>query len=242
MQKYDNIILHIPHSSKKLPIELFNQYTNTWEFRETIYELTDVYVDELFDIDSDKFNKVIFQYTRLYCDVERFLDDSKEHMSEKGMGVLYTHGINNKRFRNYTKKDKELVIEIYNEHHDQMKRLITSSNKPLIIDCHSFSNRRYVNDGLNSNNLPDFCIGFNNDNTNNPKIVEYLKSTLEGLGYTVSLNEPFSGSIYYEGLDHHSVMIEINKKLYVNEDGVTKKPDFYKIKSLMNRLLKELVN
>lgn len=43
----------------------------------------------------NKCHKLVFKYSRLFCDIEKFKDDSKEIMSKKGMGVIYTKDCNN---------------------------------------------------------------------------------------------------------------------------------------------------
>lgn len=43
----------------------------------------------------DSFNNIIkFKYSRMLCDVERYLDDAQEKMSKYGMGALYTKDSN----------------------------------------------------------------------------------------------------------------------------------------------------
>ena len=37
-------------------------------------------------------NAIIFNYSRLLVDVERFADDALETKSERGMGVIYSNG------------------------------------------------------------------------------------------------------------------------------------------------------
>ncbi len=130
-----------------IPIDAMGQYTNLDELQQTLNELTDVYTDEIFRLDDKHYTQVVFPFSRVYCDVERFLDDDKEHMAKKGMGVLYTRGVNGEDFRKFDEKDKESVIALYNAHHKKVRDLIQAENsigeKPLVVDCHSFSNKRY---------------------------------------------------------------------------------------------------
>jgi N-formylglutamate amidohydrolase len=113
---------------------------------------------------------------------------------------------------------------------------------PLLIDCHSFSSRPNL---LNRNppNI-DICIGYNDDATCPDKvvignIVQHFKS----LGYKVGINEPFSNSKTFEvPVEYHSVMIEVNKRLYMDEQTLEKTDGIYTLKqdiqSLYPKLLK----
>ena len=114
-------------------------------------------------------------------------------------------------------------------------------NKILLIDCHSFS----AHPNLLNPTPPDIdiCIGYNDDETRPytktiDNIVQYFKS----LGYKVGINEPFSNSKTFPvPVKYHSVMIEVNKRLYMNERTLDKIDSFYKLKhdiqSLYNLLL-----
>lgn len=67
---------------------------------------------------SNKCHKLVFKYLRLFCDVEKFKDDSKEYMSKKGMGVVYTNDCNNiitipnKYFNKKEKRLSSVMLEI----------------------------------------------------------------------------------------------------------------------------------
>jgi N-formylglutamate amidohydrolase len=87
---------------------------------------------------------------------------------------------------------------------------------------------------LNSNPPDiDICIGYNDDETHPNKvvignIVQYFKS----LGYKVGINTPFSNSKTFSvPSKYHSVMIEVNKRLYMNEHTLEKNEGFERMKT-----------
>ena len=113
----------------------------------------------------------------------------------------------------------------------------------LLIDCHSFSALPNL---LNANPPDiDICIGYNDDETRPNKvvignIVQYFKS----LGYKVGINTPFSNSkTFLVPVKYNSVMIEVNKRLYMDENTLEKSEGFEKpkqdIQSLYEVLLKD---
>lgn len=79
-------ILHIPHSSTKIPMT--NGYVVDQEVLDReILKLTDWYTDDLFSLVGSI--QVRADFSRIFCDTERFTDDSLEVMAKFGMGVLY---------------------------------------------------------------------------------------------------------------------------------------------------------
>lgn len=100
----------------------------------------------------------------------------------------------------------------------------------LLIDCHSFSNIP----NLLNNNPPsdiDICIGFNDDLTCPKKVtignvVQYFRSR----GYKVGINKPFSNSKTFSiPSEYNSLMIEVNKRLYMDEYTLEKTEGFEKL-------------
>ena len=116
------------------------------------------------------------------------------------------------------------------------------SGSILLIDCHSFSALPNL---LNSNPPDiDICVGYNDDETCPNKvvignIVQYFKT----LGYKIGINEPFSNSKTFSvPVAYHSFMIEVNKKLYMNEQTMEKTEGFAKLKMEIQNLYSLLIN
>ena len=85
-----NIIIHVPHSSLKIPEEYRRTaLISQEELDEENRFVCDTGVIELIP-PALKESTLIFPYSRLYCDVERFRD-SREPMNDLGMGYIYTH-------------------------------------------------------------------------------------------------------------------------------------------------------
>ena len=109
-----NILLHMPHVSLEVPDEFYEGLTiSKTLFNKYNLEMTDLGIDILFkDLNCIK---IIPKYSRLYCDVERFLDDDMEIMSKYGQGVIYTHTYDGLLFHNHDDDYKNRVIKYYNE-------------------------------------------------------------------------------------------------------------------------------
>lgn len=240
--KYEKILLNIPHSNTIIPNKV--GIINDEELNETINVLTDWHTDELFSFVNERVKSFIFPYSRCWCDVERYKLDIDEPMSKKGMGVIYTHGVNGVKFKDIDlveSLDKEFILECYDKHHNDIINNIV--DKTLILDCHSFLPKKFKNDGLESdvNEFPHFCLGYNKDDENSYNTLLLIKEFLENKGFSVGINNPYVGSLTYpinKNLD--SIMIEVNKELYLDDYNI-KRCDFYKTKytivSIINYLL-----
>jgi len=244
IMKKDNIkkiILHIPHSSIYVP-ESF-QLLEGVSLEQEFHRMTDWYTDELFDYEEA--TKLVFPYSRLYCDVERFRKDSDEPMANKGMGVCYTRTSFGTELRNVDSIEKDFVKStIYDKHHKKLELLVDEAleayGSTLIIDCHSFSNVPLPHE--DSAVRPDICIGTDDFHTH-LELIETLRNHFEEAGLTVTINEPFSGTMvplnhYHKERRVKSVMIEVNRKLYLN-DKFEKNENFNRMKGIIHDTYKK---
>ncbi len=235
-RRYHNLLLHVPHSSTSFPVEskvCFNDLDDEERL------LIDYYTDNLFVPEQEANNicHMIFPYCRLYCDVERLINDPLE---KDGLGISYSrwvpcqdrHGI---VLRSYSVKNEAFAL--YADYHsDISKKLVGLIGTTLLVDCHSFSALPNL---LNSNPPDiDICIGYNDDETCPSKvvignIVQYFMSK----GYKVGINEPFSNSKTFNvPVTYHSIMIEVNKRLYMDEHTLEKTEGFEKLTRIIQSL------
>ena len=104
------------------------------------------------------------------------------------------------------------VILLRNEYLDKLKSYIKENT--ILIDCHSFSN--------NIPDAPDICIGYNNDESYSGLIINELTRSFEDSGYSIKYNFPYTNSLYPKmPFVYKSVMIEVNKRIYMDEDTIT---------------------
>jgi len=241
-RRYCNLLLHVPHSSTLFPEDSKVSF-NDLDEEERL--LIDYYTDNLFvpEHETNTIYHMIFPYCRLYCDVERLINDPLE---KSGLGISYSRWVprqdrHGDALRSFSGKSEAFAL--YSDFHSEVsKKIVGMIGSILLIDCHSFSAQPNM---LNSNPPDiDICIGYNDDETCPNKvvignIVQYFKSR----GYKVGINEPFSNSkTFTVPAEYHSVMIEVNKRLYMDEHTLEKTEGFERLKqdiqSLYGTLLK----
>ena len=89
----------------------------------------------------------------------------------------------------------------------------------------------------------DICIGYNDDATlPSAGMIDLVVSHFEGFGYKVGRNTPFSHSKTVEcPVPYHSLMIELNKRCYMNEQTLEKTEGFNQLKEVLHGLYEKLL-
>ena len=202
-RSYDNIVLNIPHASVGgLGVAKWN---NKVALMKEVRKWTDWFTDVIFVPDDQSGVKsVVADYSRYVVDVERLLDDP---MNEIGQGIIYTkfNGLQ----RTISDEEQLGMIAYYYSYIKQLKSMLNEHS--LLIDCHSFPS------GLSD---VDVCIGVNEDWSRPTEfLIELVMEFFKQAGYKVALNTPFSNAIAPPtNFRYDSIMIELNKRIYINED------------------------
>ena len=115
---------------------------------------------------------------------------------------------------------------------------LTKEFGSLIIDCHSFP----------SDVAPDIdiCVGFNEDETKpSDEVINLIVEHFRVAGYKVGINEPYSNSVCSsitpQKIQTKTIMLEINKAVYLKSDGITPGENFYRLKRLIDNLYSKLL-
>ena len=243
------MILHIPHSSRNIPEALRAQFVlDDNALEQEVARVTDAFTDELFACPDAC--RAVFEVSRLVVDVERFSRDRDEPMSRVGQGMLYTRTCLGAPLRRELSEEERrfLKSEYYVRHHELLRRAVRdellAGGKALIVDCHSYPSRPLPCDVSQDENRPDFCIGTDTFHTP-PALLQVVDSAVRGRGFSVGVNSPYSGTLvpsafYRKNPDVRSVMIEVNRKLYMDEEAGTKSSGFESVKDRIQDVLKEL--
>ncbi len=199
---YENIVLNIPHAGIRGLSRI--KCDNKANLLAEVKKWTDWYTDLIFIPEKDdRIKHIIADYSRFAVDVERLLDDPLE---KKGQGIIYTEYNGQQRY--VDEKERTRLMAYYYDYHDSLKSML--SEHSLLIDCHSFPSD--LSD-------VDICIGFNEDwSRPTDFVMDLVIESFKQQGYKVGINTPFSNAIAPEtGYTYNSIMIELNKRVYLNE-------------------------
>ncbi|NJD03405.1 MAG: N-formylglutamate amidohydrolase [Ruminiclostridium sp.] len=243
------MLIHLPHSSLQIPSDIRKDILITdVELDLEMFLLTDRYTDKLFDCSNAEIHKNMVN--RIVFDPERFRSDSDEEMARVGMGAIYTKTINGRQLRKLSDgRREELMQRFYDPYHSELNRktgmLLEQFGKCLILDGHSFPQEPLPFELDKSPDRPDICIGTSEFHTS-PELCRLIVEYVKKCGPSVKLNSPFAGTMvpmkyYMKDRRVSSVMIEVNRKLYMNEATGEKSLGFDSVKSFIGGLLQEIL-
>jgi N-formylglutamate amidohydrolase len=243
------MVLHVPHSSVDLPTSLRSTISlDDRELETELLQMTDWFTDELFQYPGNPGARVVrFPVSRLLVDPERFLDDAEEPMASRGMGVVYTATASGRVLRpdpDATTR-QALIDRFYEPHHRALElaveKMIATRDECVVVDCHSFPSVPLPYEICQDRDRPDLCIG--TDSFHTPKaLVERIQAEAESQGLSVAIGTPFSGSLvpmkyYRKRKTVFSVMLEVNRRLYMDEATGQKSERFEETRTKVGELL-----
>ncbi|MSR86656.1 hypothetical protein EXS70_00575 [Candidatus Peribacteria bacterium] len=244
------MLLHIPHSSIKIPDDMRSTLLlSDDELHKELLRMTDWFTDLIFDVDGTK--RLVFPVSRLVCDPERFSDDALESMASKGMGAIYTQTSEGSLLRKKLspQERKQLLERFYAPHHAALEAMvqteINAHGSCLIIDAHSFSSKPLSHEPDQNPNRPDICIG--TDAFHTPQeLVKVAVGAFEECGLSVAINRPFQGTLvpmkyYQKDKRVLSVMIEVRRGLYMDEESGEKNERFPAVRSQIESALSSIL-
>lgn len=224
--EYTRIVAAIPHSVADAHYWQWQGNPDAKEWRD---RWTDWFTDELFSLEMDGVTVIKAKMSRLECDAERLEGEADRlchfaHMGDAQKTQEWVLG--NAMWRNM------YLADWYRYRADILDA--AREDVTLIVDCHSFP----------SDLAPDVdvCIGYNED-TSKPseRTIALVAQTFRDAGYAVAFNRPYANALAPTGYIGHSLMIEMNKRTYMDEKTLKKTAGFDQLKAVVERVYHELL-
>jgi N-formylglutamate amidohydrolase len=256
------VIFASPHSGHLYPAEFLAQSALDPQM---LRRSEDSFVDELFEA-APRFGAPLLRalLPRAYVDVNRepyeldpamFTDPLPAFVNQQsprvgaGLGTIArVVATGSEIYRaKLTFAEAERRIEgIYRPYHAALERLVASTRAEfgccLIIDCHSMPSIGGPNDTDAGYARVDAVLGDCYGTTCAPDVVDAVERLLAGFDYRVVRNTPYAGGFttrHYgnpaEG--RHTLQIEVNRRLYMNETTHRKLPGFDPLKEHLTHLI-----
>lgn len=116
------------------------------------------------------------------------------------------------------------------------------------INCHSMPNvGGKMGEGGEGRQRADFVLGDRDGSTCDPAFTRAVAEVLRGLGYQVAINDPYKGVELVRAYSdpargRHSLQLEINKRLYMNEATRQKHAGFARLQADLMMMLRALLD
>ena len=146
---------------------------------------------------------------------------------------------------------KNRIEMYYKPYHSALRDLLDESHYHFghvyHINCHSMPKstafpKRIAEMRGNQIQPSDIVLSNRDGTTSGSDFIHALRDIVKDLGYRVTLNDPFKGVELVTRYAHpargrHSVQIEVNKALYMNEESCERSDNFETIRSDLEKLI-----
>ena len=138
------------------------------------------------------------------------------------------------------------IESLYKPYHRALRRVISRVHRDfgvaMLVDCHSMPS---VAGSRDERPRADFILGDRYGTSCVPAVAETIEVALRGHGFSVSRNKPYAGGFITEHYGNpsaglHSIQLELNRALYMDERRYEKLPQFRQIAAMLEGLAEKL--
>jgi N-formylglutamate amidohydrolase len=258
------VVLDSPHSGSRFPAH-FDAIVSEFELRDG----EDCFIDELYRPAVDRGIPLLAaQFPRTWLDPNRHAGDIDLELMEGGhwphnhvpsgkadIGkALIWRTLDDGRpiYGRRLSVDEVLHrIERYHRpYHEALRALLDAAHAAfgvvVHLNCHSMNAvGGAMGEGGAGNARADIVLGDRDASTCAPELTAFVRDTLAAWGYDVKVNDPYKGvelvRAYADpAAGRHSLQIEVNKRLYMDEATRTRHAGFERVQADLMRLIDAL--
>ena len=251
-----------PHSGRHYPEDFATKATGA-----DLRRGEDAYVDKLLHGASDSGACVLEAiYPRWYIDVNREETDIDASLlsepwpgpleptdkSARGLGLIRRYvvpGVEvNSRLLSVNEV-RDRIDRVYRPYHIALARLVSEVREAhgavWHINWHSMKSIGNAMTPDGAVRRPDFIVSDLRGRSATPKLTEWIVAWLRNAGYSVAVNDPYQGGTILQRTGApdrgiHSVQIEINRALYLDELRVKKTEAFDELATTLQTFTRDL--
>lgn len=243
------LVFDSPHSGRTIPEDFNCAIAET-----DLLRAQDSYVDQLFaGVTTAGASLLAAQFPRSYIDPNRASDDIDSRMLDQPWpGVLRPtdktrlgHGLIWRNFppdqMMYTRRLSLAEVSHRLEHywrpyHDALSKMLDTRYEQFgcvfHVNCHSMpAGSSPLISRRTGSNRADIVLGDKDGLSCDPGFTDFVRQRLTQKGYSVCVNDPYKGAYIVEAYSdpkrgRHSLQIEINRSIYMDERTLTKSRTF----------------
>ena len=225
----------------------------------------DAFVDELFALARDVGAPFLTALApRAFVDLNRDQQEldpaliegagSQKHNPRiaSGLGVIPRvvsggRAIYNGKLRMEEASDR--ISHWWHPYHRKLQRLLDESlfyyGHAILIDCHSMPGEALENVQTAKESDFDIVLGDRFGSSASPAIVEAVETAFRAQGFSVARNSPFAGAFITQRYgvpkrNQHAVQVEVNRRLYMDEQSIERLPEFESVKARISNAVKQI--
>lgn len=256
------IVVDSPHSGMSWP----DDFTPAAS-REAILTTWDAFVDELWgDAPAAGAALLAAHFPRAYVDVNRAADDidpelltepwpvplSPTDFTRRGMGLIRRNALPDVPMYDRKLEPAEVAQRIstyYRPYRDALKARLDALHERFgavwHINGHSMKSRGNAMNVDNGAARPDFVVSDRHGTTADAAHTAWVAEWFRTRGHWVTVNEPYQGgdlvrSFGAPALGRHSIQVEINRGLYMDEAAFARGARFGDIRALCGEFVRAL--
>jgi N-formylglutamate deformylase len=256
------LVFDSPHSGIQLPADF-----NTQASLRQLQTGWDAFVDELWLPATDQGASVLAaKVSRMYIDLNRAPDDIAPEMldgcwptplkpsvySSRGMGLLRQFALPGQPMYHAplpVAQVQQRLAQYYLPYHQRLAQLLDERYQQFgavwHIDCHSMKSRGNEMNIDSGASRADIVVGDRDGQSADGRFTALIVESFRALGYSVSLNYPYKGGYLTQcfanrQLQRHSVQIEFNRQLYMDEAQVCRHQGFGKLQQDLQQVTTRL--
>lgn len=253
------LVLDSPHSGTAYPADFDHAVP-----RALVRQAEDTYVEELFAA-APRVGATLIEalFPRAYIDPNRHLSDidpqllsdawpdpiTPSRKTALGIGLVWrlARGGTPMYARKLSAAEvRRRIADCYLPYHTAVAAALDDRHRAFGVvwhlNCHSMP---AVGDAMSDDPgrpRADFVLGDRDGSTCEPEFTSFTAATLSGMGYAVAINDPYKGVelVRKHGRPaerRHSLQIEVNRKLYMDESTLQKSAGFVALKADLTRLM-----
>jgi N-formylglutamate deformylase len=239
--KPDKLVLSIPHAGTAIPDEIRGRIPHN---DHVIRNESDLCTEQIFSIPDAR--TVIAPYSRIIADPNRAPDEIYTEGVLRSLGVvMLSLPTGEDTFTEEPSLD-EISQWIHRYHHPYQQRLSKAMDGAgFVIDGHSmWSSPAPGHFGAQSGDRADIVLGNQYFCSCSAETTDFFASFFSAKGYSVAINDPYPGryilGTYCSRILIPGIQIEINRKLYLNEQTLDPRDtDIKKLQSEFSELTSE---
>jgi N-formylglutamate amidohydrolase len=260
------LVLDSPHSGFRFPSD-FDAIVSELDLRDG----EDCYVDQLY-LPATEFGVPLLaaEFPRTYLDNNRHAGDIDLELIEGGhwpheyvpsgkaaIGkALVWRTLDDGRPIYGRRLPVDVVLgrieRVHVPYHGALQQLLDAAHarfgRVFHINCHSMNSvAGKMGEGGEGTERADFVLGDRDQTTCDPAFTEFVRQTLASMGYAVAINDPYKGVELVRAYSdpsrgRHSLQVEINKRLYMDEERCVPHAGYATLQKDLTRLVEALTD